>query len=82
MPDLFDIIVTFLDDTKKSPELRAKMREKYGFWSDGLQIIGTDEEAIIAIGKLFQRLRAEEATIGRYGENEGEYSGCYYLEVL
>lgn len=39
MPDLFDIIVTFLDDTKKSPELRAKLREQYGFWSDGLQII-------------------------------------------
>ena len=53
MPDLFDIIVTLLDDTKKSPELRAKMREQYGFWSDGMQIIGTDETTIVAISKLF-----------------------------
>ena len=74
MPDLFDIIVTLLDDTTKSPELRAKMRELYGFWSDGMQIIGTDETTIVAISKLFERLGAEEATIGRYGENEGEYS--------
>ena len=66
MPDLFDIIVTLLDDTKKSPELRAKMRELYGFWSDGMQIIGTDETTIVAICKLFERLGAEEATIGRY----------------
>lgn len=80
MPDLFDIIVTLLDDTKKSPELRAKMRELYGFWSDGMQIIGTDETTIVAICKLFERLGAEEATIGRYGD--GEYSGCYFLEVL
>ena len=82
MPDLFDIIVTLLDDTKKSPELRAKMRELYGFWSDGMQIIGTDETTIVAICKLFEQLRAEEATIGRYGDGEGEYSGCYFLEVL
>ena len=82
MPDLFDIIVTLLDDTKKSPELRAKMREQYGFWSDGMQIIGTDETTIVAICKLFERLGAEEATIGRYGDGEGEYSGCYFLEVL
>lgn len=81
MPDLFDIIVAFLDDRKKSPETREKIHSEYGIWSDGFQILSNDEAILNGVSKLFERLGAEEITVGKYGENEGEYSGCYFLEA-
>lgn len=87
MLNLFDILVTLMDDSKKMPELQARMRRENKFWSDGTMILSKSEEAIDALADLFDQLGGESHT-GYYDpiedEKEGkvdQYTGYYYLEV-
>lgn len=88
MPDIYSIIVAFLDDTRKAPETRAHIKENDKFWSDGCQILSKDESAINALADLFDQLGAQEVCTGYYDpaedERQGEtdeYTGYFYLEA-
>lgn len=89
MPDLFNIICVFLDDTNRAQGMKDWLRERYKFWSDGCQIFSKDETAIEILADLFDRLGAQEVCTGysdpkkaitKWGSND-PHTGYYYLEV-